>query len=120
MTLAGSQILAYSRSKGWPDPVQEHVFHPDRKWRFDFAWPSPSGVGGVAVEVHGAVHQHGRHTRGKGFETDREKMNEAAAMGWCVFEVTYRHLAKGMLFAWLDKAMEPAFVPAWDGDYEDA
>lgn len=105
MTLAASQIVAYSRSKGWPDPVTEHEFHPERGWRFDLAWPSPSGVGGVAVEIHGAVHQQGRHTRGKGFEEDRAKINEGTSLGWRVFEVTYRQLAKGLLFAWLDKAM---------------
>lgn len=101
-TLAVAQILAYSRSKGWPDPVQEHEFHPERKWRWDLSWGPPYMV---AVEIHGAVHRQGRHNRGEGFEEDRAKVNEGITLGWRVFEVTYRHLAKGMLFAWLDKAM---------------
>lgn len=104
-TLAVSQILAYARSKDWPEPELEYKFSETRKWRFDVAFPSPSGFGGVAIEIHGGVHTQGRHTRGGGFERDREKMNEAQAFGWKVFECTYRQLAKGMLFAWLDKVM---------------
>lgn len=49
----------------------------------DLAWPKEK----VALEVHGAVFQNGRHNRGDGFLKDREKMNEAQLMGWIVLEV---------------------------------
>ena len=66
--------------------VKEHKFHPDRKWRFDRAWPAK--VGGIAVEVDGGVHAGGRHTRGRGFEADLEKLNAAVLLGWTVFRFT--------------------------------
>lgn len=65
-----------------PDPVTEHRFHPVRRWRLDVAWPEYK----VAVECHGGIWRSGRHTRGGGFKNDREKMNEAALLGWLVLE----------------------------------
>lgn len=82
---------------GFPDPATELVFHPKRKWRLDFAWPTRM----IAVEIHGGIHSGGRHTRGKGFIEDRAKMNEAALLGWTVIEVTPEHVKSGQLRAWL-------------------
>ena len=48
----------------------------------------------------------GRHTRGEGFTTDREKMNEAALLGWTVIEVTPEHIKSGQLREWLTKAFQ--------------
>ncbi len=105
-TRATAQILAHSRSRGWPDPAHgktadECRLHPTRKWRWDFAWPDCK----VAVEVHGSTWVGGRHTRGQGFANDREKMNEAQLLGWLVIECTYDQIASGQLFDWLDRAM---------------
>lgn len=63
---------------GLPVPEREHKFHPDRKWRFDYAWPELK----VAVEVEGGIYTRGRHTRGAGYEKDMEKYNAAALRGW--------------------------------------
>ncbi|RWT34356.1 hypothetical protein [Aeromonas caviae] len=82
---------------GFPDPTTELVFHPKRKWRLDFAWPTRM----IAVEIHGGIHSGGRHTRGKGFVEDRAKMNEATLLGWTVLEVTPEHIKSGQLRAWL-------------------
>lgn len=80
-------VLFFARlceSKGVPrPPAKEFVFHPTRKWALDIAWPDLK----VALEVHGAVHHQGRHVRGSGFIEDRNKMNEAAILGWIVIEV---------------------------------
>ena len=56
----------------------EYRFHPTRKWRFDYAWPTER----VAVEIDGGqwVANGGRHNR----DSDREKLNYAAAQGWRV------------------------------------
>lgn len=58
--------------------VREHRFAPPRRWRFDFAWPEYK----VAVEIDGGQWKTGggRHNR----DSDREKMNAAAALWWCV------------------------------------
>ena len=62
-------------SRRWPsDIVREHMFHPTRKWRFDFAFPSVK----LAVEIEG----WGRHQRRVGFSLDCEKYNTAESMGW--------------------------------------
>ncbi|MCR4451127.1 hypothetical protein [Aeromonas veronii] len=82
---------------GFPDPATELVFHPKRKWRLDYAWPTRM----IAVEIHGGIHSGGRHTRGKGFVEDRAKMNEAALLGWTVIEATPEHVKSGQLRAWL-------------------
>lgn len=82
---------------GFPDPATELVFHPKRRWRLDFAWPTRM----IAVEIHGGIHSGGRHTRGKGFIEDRAKMNEAALLGWTVIEATPEHIKSGQLRAWL-------------------
>lgn len=65
---------------GLPKPEVEFKFHPTRQWRFDFALPAQS----IAIEIDGAVFAAGRHTRGKGFENDMEKLNEALILGWRV------------------------------------
>ena len=86
----------------FPGYTTELQFHPTRKWRFDYAWEGQK----IAVEVHGGVYRQGRHTRGEGFTTDREKMNEAALLGWTVIEVTPEHIKSGQLREWLTKAFQ--------------
>ena len=60
--------------------VKELQFHPDRKWRFDYAFPSRK----VAIEIDGAVWTLGRHNRPRGYLNDMDKLNTAASMGWLV------------------------------------
>ena len=74
-------LASHIRSLGLPEPEREYQFHPTRKWRFDFAWPSKM----IAVEVEGGIWSGGRHTRGAGFVADCEKYNAAAELGWRVF-----------------------------------
>ena len=90
-----SKVLA--QLVGFPDPATELLFHPKRKWRFDYAWEEQK----LALEVHGGIHSGGRHTRGRGFIEDRAKMNEATLLGWTVLEVTPEHIKSGQLRAWL-------------------
>jgi len=63
--------------------IKEHLFHPVRKWRFDYALPEYK----IAIEVEGGVWTEGRHTRPKGFINDMEKYNTATVMGWQVLRV---------------------------------
>lgn len=80
----------------------EYKFHPDRKWRFDYAIIQAK----IAIEVHGGVYTQGRHTRGKGFENDREKINTATILGWRVLEVTPEQIRNGKAIEFLSKLME--------------
>jgi very-short-patch-repair endonuclease len=66
-----------------PVLAEEHRFHPERKWRFDFAHLASR----TAVEIEGGVWTGGRHTRGSGFVEDCEKYNAATMEGWAVFRI---------------------------------
>ncbi|MFM5335786.1 hypothetical protein ACET97_04485 [Aeromonas enteropelogenes] len=87
---------------GFPKPDTELLFHPRRKWRFDYAWPDHM----IALEVHGGIYSGGRHTRGRGFVEDRCKMNEASLLGWIVLEITPEHIESGQLRTWLLSAFD--------------
>jgi len=68
------------------DWIPEYVFHPKRKWRFDFALLEQL----IACEVDGGQWSAGggRHNR----DSDRTKMNHAAALGWRVFRFSTQQL----------------------------
>lgn len=72
------------KSHGLPEPVQEHRFHPTRRWRFDYAWPHIK----VALEIEGGAWTNGRHNRATGFLADMEKYNAATVLGWQLLRVT--------------------------------
>lgn len=86
---------------GLPAPVPEFRFHDVRRWRLDWAWPDLK----VALEIHGGIHRRGRHTRGVGFEGDRDKMNEATLAGWLVIESSTSQMLKGQGMAWIQRAI---------------
>jgi hypothetical protein len=75
---------------GLPDPEPEFMFAKaiGRKWRFDYAWPAHK----VAFEIEGGTFVGGRHSHGAGFQSDTEKYNRAAILGWCVVRATYRQI----------------------------
>jgi very-short-patch-repair endonuclease len=64
--------------------VKEYKFHPERRWRFDFAIPKYK----IAIEIDGGVWTYGRHNRASGYIKDMEKMNAAASSGWLVLHFT--------------------------------
>jgi len=79
-------LLAW-RALGGPAPEREYRFAPDRKWRFDFAWPSDR----IAVEIEGGINDFGKgrgyHLRKEGFLKDAAKYNRAAVLGWRVWRL---------------------------------
>lgn len=68
----------------------EYKFHPDRKWRFDFANVADQ----VAVEVNGGQWQKSGHSSGAGLRRDAEKLNAAQLLGWKVYVFTTDMLHK--------------------------
>jgi len=68
---------------GFPgsDITREFRFHPERRWRFDFAWPGVK----VAVEIQGFG---GGHQSIGGLCRDAEKWREAILLGWTVVPFT--------------------------------
>lgn len=70
----------------------ELVFHPTRKWRFDFAIPGLM----VGIEFEGIMSEKSRHTTVTGFSGDCTKYNEAAKLGWKVLRytvLTYKNMS---------------------------
>lgn len=78
-TLAARLLECAADLPAW---VREYGFSTKGDWKFDFAWP----IQRVAVEVNGGqwLRYGGRHNR----DSDRRKMNRAAAEGWRVLVVT--------------------------------
>lgn len=83
-------FAAQLKMSGIENPFREYVFHPTRKWRFDYCWPQHK----IALEVEGGVWTGGRHTSGAGFMGDMEKYNEATALGWRILRITPSQLSK--------------------------
>lgn len=70
---------------GFPLPEREFRFNPNRRWRFDFAYPENK----IAIEAEGGIWSGGRHTRGSGFIKDCQKYNSAVILGWKVLRYTH-------------------------------
>jgi hypothetical protein len=87
---------------GLPEPVREFGFHPTRKFRFDFSWLPQK----VALEVEGGTWVNGAHNRGWHFESDAEKYNEAAILGWLVIRVTGSMIEDGRALRYVERALE--------------
>lgn len=118
MTNLEQQVWLAILAVGALAPVQEYKFNPDRKWRFDFAWPAQR----VALEVEGGIWMKGRHVRARGYEADCEKYNEAALSGWTVLRVAghqttdIEYLAGLLKRAGLIEPMDaPVHEEVWDG-----
>lgn len=83
--------------------AREQRFHHARKWRFDFV--VGRSVLKVAVECDGGIWSGGRHNRGKGYQDDCQKLNEATAMGWVVLRVTAGQIRDGSALAWIERTL---------------
>lgn len=83
MSALSNNFLLFWKSLGGPELVQEHKFHPTRKWRFDFALVDLR----LAIEIDGGAFLKfgGRHGRGMGMVKDCEKYRAAADLRWTVW-----------------------------------
>ncbi len=84
-----------------PAPECQYRFAPPRRWTFDLAWPPLL----LSVEVEGGIWVRGRHTRGKGYEKDCEKYNEAALRGWRVLRFTTGQVTAGIALTVIERAL---------------
>lgn len=65
----------------------------NRRFRFDYYLPKIN----IAIEINGGSWMGGRHTFGKGYETDLMKLNLAQQLGIKVYQFTYDMLSRGEL-----------------------
>lgn len=76
---------------------REFRFHPERRWRFDFAFPDQK----LAVEIQGGIFlaekgkAAGGHSRGRGQMKHFEKVNAAVELGWRVLLFGPDHITSG-------------------------
>lgn len=87
-------------SQGLPIPKTEVEFARDigRKWRADYYFERNGKI--VILEVNGGAFLPGggRHTRGKGYKNDLEKLNDISARGYGLIQVLPDQLCKKSTF----------------------
>lgn len=69
----------------------EYLFS-HRNFRFDYALPTKK----IAIEIQGGTWTQGKHTRGKGYQNDCEKLNLAQTLGWNVLWYTPQMLEESI------------------------
>jgi hypothetical protein len=97
-----SYLTLLCRAHALPEPDCEVRFHPERLWRFDYAWP----LHRVALEREGGIWVQGRHSRGVGMEADMVKYAEATLLGWRVFRASPQQIQDGTVLVWLQRALK--------------
>lgn len=97
-------LAAQMEQAGIAGAETEWIFHPTRKWRFDFAFPHLHPP--LAIEVEGGTWAKSRHTTGRGFEKDLEKYNAAALLGWRVLRFTGDQVRDGRAIAVIVEALK--------------
>lgn len=87
-----------------PAPVLECKFHPERKWRFDLAWPAQN----VALEIDGGIWMRGggAHSRPANILRDIEKINAAQELGWKVYRATPDMVKSGAALGILERVLK--------------
>lgn len=82
-------LLAHIKARGLPAPIREYQFALPRQFRADMAYPGKR----LLIEVEGGG-PRGHHS-GDGYDSDCEKYNIAALLGWTVLRFTGRMIEKG-------------------------
>jgi very-short-patch-repair endonuclease len=68
------------KPEGVPLPERQYKILPDRKFRWDFAWPDDTVR--LAIEIQGGSYMGGKHNTAKGQAADYEKHNLATLAGY--------------------------------------
>lgn len=100
-----SQLAWQIQVAGLPSPQRQYKFHPQRRWKADFAWPTQR----LIAEVEGIVWKTGeksRHQTGKGFTDDCEKYANAMLLGWRVLRVTPNQIKSGVALDWIEQLLQ--------------
>lgn len=97
----------------FPEFKREHIFHPTRRWRFDFSNKEYM----IALEIEGNTHpksrRKSRHTTLAGFTEDTIKYNSATILGWSVLRVTTLDVQNGQALEYLYQMLIAKGCPDW-------
>lgn len=93
--------------------LTEHVFHPVREWRLDFAIGPTTHK--IAIEVDGLTKTGGRHQTLKGYTEDCVKTNAAVELGWTVLRYTTRQVKSGAAIEQINRVLARRQVAAIAG-----
>jgi hypothetical protein len=96
---------------------REWRFHPERKWRFDYAlgdfvdgqhW-EPNRIG---IEIQGGFYRGvGGHNSINGMQRDMDKLNHAVMLGWRVLHFSSADVLRGRARAFLKEHLRPWGAP---------
>lgn len=95
------ELLWQLRVMKLPIPEVQWRVVPERRFRFDLAWPGHH----LACEVDGGTFSGGRHVRGTGYESDCTKLNLAILAGWRVLRFTAAMVHDGRAADMVEKAL---------------
>lgn len=99
------------RDDGLPLPVKQFLWaRPERMYRSDFAYVQER----ILIEVQGGIwaQDPGRHNRGSGYETDCQRDNLAALLGWKLLRFTERMIKYGEACETIQRALKPRIEAA--------
>ncbi len=98
----GEETFAFHCAVHKLSPTREYLFHPDRKWRIDFAWPDLK----LAVEVESSVHR----IRSR-FAGDLDKYNALVLAGWTLLRYTRKMIESGQAINEVTAVLEALTKP---------
>jgi hypothetical protein len=91
----------YLMHGGYGEIKKEFIFHPTRKWRFDWALTDQM----TAFEYDGLMNRDVGHASIEGILRDVDKINEAQALGWNVYRVNAKTIGNGTAFTLVDRVL---------------
>lgn len=97
----GAAALGWQMRAAGLAPVSEFRFHPTRMWRSDYAFPDAK----LLIEFEGGIWTGGAHVRGKHFESDCEKYNAAALLGYRVLRFSIDMVKSGRALQAIEQAL---------------
>ena len=101
-------LRQHIKAAGLPDMAEQHQFHPERKWRLDFAYPELR----LGIEVEGGIWRKGggAHSHPINIERDIEKHNALVMLRWTVFRFTPQIITSGaglrMVEEWMKRGTQ--------------
>ncbi len=104
-------LLAFQiKAAGLPEPVRQYYYARPRRFRADFAWPSPPELS-LLVEVQGGIWGRKAHGSISGVLADIDRLNAATLANWRLLRVTPDMVKDGRALALIEMALDEWTCP---------